>query len=160
MTSIRTEPRSGRNGESGTAAASPLSLPRLYLLRVGYLVLGAGLAVMKWPLLIQHEPWTLFQGVVNCMLVALSVLWFVGIRYPVQMLPVLLFEVAWKLLWLTVVALPLWTAGQVDQATQDLTFAILWVVIPLVVIPWRHVFAQYVTKRGERWRAAPSRPTA
>jgi hypothetical protein len=159
MTSVRTETRSGRNDESGTAAAARLSLPRLYLLRVGYLVLGVGLAVTKWPLFIQHEPWTLMQGVVNCMLVALSVLALVGIRYPVQMLPVLLFESAWKSIWLTVVALPLWTAGQVDQATQDLTFACVLVVIILVAIPWRYVFAQYVTKRGERWRAAPSRTT-
>jgi hypothetical protein len=62
-------------------------------------------------------------------------------------MPLLLFEVAWKFLWLAVVALPLRTAGQVDQATQDLTSAILWVTIPLAVIPWRYVFAQYVTER-------------
>jgi hypothetical protein len=159
MNSVRTETRSGRNHGNGTAAAVQLPLRRLYVLRIGYLVLGVGLAVTKWPMFIQHEPWTLTQGVVNCMLMALSILWLVGIRYPLQMLPLLLFEVAWKLIWLAVVALPLWTAGQVDQATQDLTFAILWVAIPLAVIPWRYVLAQYVTKRGERWRAAPARPT-
>ena len=161
MTSVRTETWAGRNHGNGTAAAVQLPLPRLYVLRIGYLVLGVGLAVTKWPMFIQHESWTLTQGVVNCMLVALSILWLVGIRYPQQMLPLLLFEVAWKLIWLAVVALPLWTAGQVDQATRDLTLAILWVAIPLAVIPWRYVFAQYVTKRGERWRATPtpSRPT-
>ena len=34
--------------------------------------------------------------------------WFLGIRYALQMLPVLLFEIAWKLIWMTVVVLPLW----------------------------------------------------
>ena len=44
------------------------------------------------------------------MLVALSLLWFLGLRYPLQMLPVLLFELAWKLIWMIVVVLPLWTS--------------------------------------------------
>ena len=46
-----------------------MPLWRLYLLRFGYLFLGAGLAVWKWPGFIHHE-WTLMEGVVNCMLAA------------------------------------------------------------------------------------------
>lgn len=149
MTSVRTEPRA-------VATTGPLSLPRLYLLRAGYLVLGVGLALTKWPSFLHHEPWTLAQGVVNCLLLALSLMAFVGLRYPVRMLPILLFESAWKLIWLAVVGLPLWTSGQVDQAAQDLTFACLWVVIILVAIPWRYVVANYVVGRGARWRATTS----
>ena len=37
-----------------------------------------------------------------------------GIRYPLQMLPVLLFELAWKLIWVAAVVQPLWTAHQMD----------------------------------------------
>jgi hypothetical protein len=149
-----------RTGTRAAATAAPLSLPRLYLLRVGYLVLGVGLAVTKWPLFLHHEPWSLTQGVVNCLLLALSLLALVGLRHPVRMLPILLFEAAWKLIWLAVVALPLWTSGQVDQAAQDLIFACLWVVIILVAIPWRFVFEHYVAERGERWRSTTSSPTA
>lgn len=160
MTSIHTETTS--EGHDGKAAAvAQLSLPRLYLLRFGYAVLGVGLAVTHWPAFIQHaQPWTLTEGVVNCMLLALSALALLGIRYPLQMLPVLLFESAWKMIWLTVVALPLWTADQVDPATRSLTYDLLWVVVILVVIPWRYVFAQYVTKRGDRWRSVRGRSTA
>ena len=58
-----------------TAAATSVSLPRLYLLRLGYLVVAVGLALTKWPLLINHDrPWPLFEGVETCMLVALSLL--------------------------------------------------------------------------------------
>jgi hypothetical protein len=126
--------------------------------RVGYLVMGGGLAVVKWPLLFEHKPWGLAEGTVQCMLVALSVLALLGIRYPVRMLPVLLFEVAWKLLWLGVVALPLWSQNKLEGATLDQTGAILWVVIIMAVIPWRHVLTQYVMAPGDAWRRSPKDP--
>src|SRR6478736_10386602 len=69
-----------------------VSLTRLHLLRAGYLLIGVGIALVKWPLLVNHaQPWPLFEGVVTCMLVALSLFAFLGVRYPLQMLPILLF---------------------------------------------------------------------
>jgi hypothetical protein len=145
---------SSSNGTKATAAPA-VSLLRLYLLRLGYLVIAVGLAVTKWPLLINHDrPWPLFEGVETCMLVALSLLWFLGLRYPLQMLPALLFELAWKFIWTIVVVLPLWTADQLDPATLSVFYACLVVVIPLAVIPWRYVVAHYVTKQGDPWRSA------
>jgi hypothetical protein len=92
------------NGKVRDAVAQ-LSLRRLYALRVGYLVLGGGLALVKWPLFFHRDtPWTLTEGVVNCLLAAMSLLAFLGLRYPVRMLPVLLFECTWKVIWLSVVA--------------------------------------------------------
>jgi hypothetical protein len=67
------------NERKGTAAATSVSLPRLYFLRLGYLVIAVGLALTKWPLIINHDrPWPLIEGVETCMLVALSLLWFLG----------------------------------------------------------------------------------
>jgi hypothetical protein len=151
------------NDPKSTTAASGVSLPRLYFLRLGYLVIAVGIALTKWPLLINHDrPWPLFEGVETCMLVALSLLWFLGIRYPLQMLPVLLFEIAWKVIWMAVVVLPLWTSNQLDPATLSVFYACLVVVIPLAVIPWRYVVAHYVTKPGDPWRSAATttRPVA
>src|SRR6185312_4747157 len=108
------------------AAVAELSLRRLYALRVGYLILGGGLALVKWPLFFHRDiPWTLTEGVVNCLLTALSLLAFLGLRYPVQLLPVLLFECLWKVIWLTVVALPLWTSHKIDPATRQTTYSVL-----------------------------------
>jgi hypothetical protein len=45
------------------------------------------------------------------------------------------------LIWLVVVALPLWTADRMDPATWETTFNCLLVVVVLAVIPWRYVFA-------------------
>ena len=91
---------------------------------------------------------------IGAIVVVLAILSFLGLRYPVQMLPVLLFESAWKLIWLTIVALPLWTADAMDAETLAMTFAVLWVVIVLAVIPWRFVVEQYVRKQGDRWGPA------
>lgn len=139
--------------EEGSARGSaPLSIRRVNVLRVGYLVMGVGLAVVKWPLLFSHEPWDLMEGTVECMLLAMSVLALVGLRYPLRMLPILLFEVGWKLTWLAVVALPPWADGELGGATRAQAGEVLWVLIIVAVIPWRHVFTQYVLAPGDPWR--------
>ena len=132
-----------------TRIAPHLALWQVNLLRVGYLVMGVGLAVVTWPLLLDRSSWTLEKGTIDCMLMAMSLLALVGIRYPVRMLPLLLFEVTWKLIWLGAVALPLWWDDQLDGATRDQTGAVLWVVIIIAVIPWRHVLAQYAKAPAE-----------
>ena len=151
-TTVRTtEPT--RVARSSTATGT-LSVRRLNVMRIGYLVMGVGLAVTKWPLLINRtQPWPLFEGVATYLLVAMGLLALLGLRYPVKMLPILLFESVWKLLWVAAVALPLWTADRMDPATSEVASACLWVVIVLAVIPWRYVVAQYVTKPGDPWRA-------
>jgi hypothetical protein len=135
-------------------APHPDRLPtwRLNLMRVAYFEMGVGLAIYKWPELISHDPWELKQGTVVTMLVAMSVLALFGLRYPQRMLPILLFEVGWKLLWLGIVALPLWLDGNLTGATREQVITVLWVAIVIAVIPWRHVIRQYTTTRGDRWR--------
>ena len=136
-----------------------MSLPALYALRAGYLIIAVGLALIKWPLFLNHpEPWPLVDGVQTSMFVALSLLWFLGIRYPLQMLPVLVFELGWKIIWTVGVFVPLWRSDRLDSATVTLFYACLWVIIPTVVIPWRYVVRHYVTERGDRWRWTSSRP--
>jgi hypothetical protein len=156
---LPTTPR--RNDRDSTIAAAGVSLPRLYLLRLGYLLVAVGIAVTKWPLIINHPvPWPLFEGVETCMLVALSLLSFLGLRYPLQMLPILLFELAWKFIWVAVVVVPLWISDQIDSATLQVFYSCLVVLIVLAVIPWRHVVAHYMTKRGDPWRSAATRPVS
>jgi len=126
---------------------------RLALMRVGYILLFAGLGYSEWPALIHHEDWTFARGVASCLLGALSILAGFGIRYPLQMLPVLLFELLWKGIWLMAIALPRWLGHDVDPETRQMTITCLAaMVICPILIPWPYVFANYVVKRGERWR--------
>jgi hypothetical protein len=130
-----------------------VSLPRLYALRFGYSVLAISLAIWAWPVVLRHDSsWRGMESIVYCMLAAISLLAFVGLRHPVTMLPLLLFESAWKLIWLSAVALPAWLSDRMDDETWGYTISCLLVVIFLAVVPWPYVFRQYVRTPGERWR--------
>ena len=131
-----------------------VSLFRLYLLRATYLLLLVGLAFDQWSGLFHHPPtWTLMRSVVCAFLTAVSLLAALGLRYPLQMLPLLLFELVWKSIWLLAFALPLWLEHRIDANTQGTVFACLMgIVIFPIAIPWPYFFAQYVRKPGDRWR--------
>lgn len=135
-----------------SAVSSDVSLFRLYLLRAAYLLLLVGLGVTIWPSWTQHLQWTLWQGVGKSVLTAISLLAILGLRYPLKMLPLLFFELAWKSIWLLGIALPLWNAHRIDAGTADTLQACLMGVVFLIVIPWRYVFANYMLAPADRWK--------
>jgi hypothetical protein len=130
-----------------------VSLFRLYVLRAVYLYIVVGLAVYLWPGVLDPEKhWELNEGLASCMLAAFSLCCLLGLRYPMQMLPVLVWEVVWKTLWLVIVPLPQWMAGHIDESIKPTIFAVSMVVLVYLAIPWRSVFGHYVQARGDRWR--------
>jgi hypothetical protein len=134
-----------------------VSLTRLYVLRAVYLLVAAGLLATVWPPLLSHsQGWPLMNGVVCSLLAALSLLALLGLRYPLQMLPVLLFELAWKAIWLIAVALPLWRSDALDEATMATVRDCLPALVLIPAIPWRYVLAHYLKAPGERWTASPA----
>ena len=136
-----------------TAVDDELSTRRLNVMRFGYAFMGVGLAIVKWPLLIQDAAaLPVMDGVVTCLLTAMSLLAFLGLRYPVRMLPILLFEVAWKLLWFATVAIPHLVADDMNAATREVLFNSFFVVIIIAVIPWGYVWRRYVRTPGNAWR--------
>ena len=137
-----------------------VSMTRLYALRAGYLLIAAGLAATIWPSLVRHRPgWPLMNNVVGAMLGALSLLALLGLRYPLQMLPVLLFELPWKALWLVMVALPLWLSNPLDDRTMSTVVDCSVAIILIPLIPWRYVVARYVRAPGAPWRHSKGVPT-
>lgn len=130
-----------------------LSVFRLNLLRAGYLLLVVGLGLTLWPSILNlSRTWGLTHGVVVSMLGAMSALAVLGLKYPLQMLPLLFFEMGWKTLWLLRVALPLWSADKLDAATLQTVYECLGVVIFPIIIPWPYVFQTYFKKAGDPWR--------
>lgn len=137
------------SGGVGSRALVPeLSLLRLYTLRAAYLVMAAGLAVYIWPSVIHHA--NEFGAVRFALLAGLGLTAALGLRYPVQMLPILLFEMTWKAIYLIAFAWPLWSAHQIGPAVREDIKAVLMVVIFVPLVPWQYVFAHYVLKQGDR----------
>lgn len=129
-----------------------VSLFRLYLMRAAYGLTAFGLLFHIWPQIVNHSgPWPFWYGVGVSLLGATSLLALIGIRYPLRMLPVMFYELIWKTIWLSVVALPQWRTGQMDADTWTAVFECLLGALFLVVIPWRYVFTHYLAKPGERW---------
>jgi hypothetical protein len=134
-----------------------IPLFRLYLLRAGYLLLVVGLGLTVWPAVVTRVPWAPslcgWNGIGDSLLAALALLSVLGLRYPLKMLPLLLFEITWKVIWLGTVALPtvLAHAPVGDGMAQTINACLMAVVFPLLV-PWRYVAATYVMAPGDRWR--------
>jgi hypothetical protein len=136
-----------------STAAVEVSLFRLYTLRVCYLILALGLGTYIWPSVIHHTTeLAITKGTLLALLAGLGATAILGLRYPVQMIPLLLFELIWKTIYLTAFALPLWLAHQITPPAAEDIKACLMVVIFIPLIPWRYVFAHYIAQRGERWR--------
>jgi hypothetical protein len=145
---------SGLPGDATSPATPPeVSLFRLYTLRVSYLVLAVGLGLYIWPVVIHHtNEFGAAHGIQFALLAGIGATALLGFRYPVQMLPLLLFELIWKAIYLTAFALPLWSAHQIDAAAAEDMKDCLVAVIFIPLIPWRYVCAGYVLKRGDRWK--------
>ena len=129
---------------------------RLHLLRVAYLILAVGLGILIWPTLAQPPAGVEhMRGVVRALLAAVGLLALVGIRYPLRMLPLLLFELTWKTIWLLAIGVPLWTADAFTPGTRETwRDCLVGVALCLAVIPWGYVLATYVRAPGDRWRSA------
>ena len=135
-------------------SATDVSTLRLYLLRALYLMNFAFLAVNTWPALFAPaQPLGPLDGTAFSFWAALSTLCALGLRYPLQMLPLLLLQLLYKLIWLLAVALPFSTGGGADPLTAQMTKTFAGgAIADLIVIPWGYVLAYYVRKPGDRWK--------
>jgi hypothetical protein len=138
-------------GSASGVAEGEVSLLRLYVLRAAYALLVVGLGAMIVPDIVSHR--LLDRGVIASLLGCIWLLAFIGLRHPLRMLPLLLFELGWKWLWMIAYGLPQWSAGQLPPTFAEDAFNIgMGVVLMPLVIPWTYVWRQYVKQPGARWR--------
>jgi hypothetical protein len=131
--------------------AQEVSLARIYVLRATYLLLVIGLGGMIVPEVVSHP--VISRGVIPSLLGAVWVLAFVGLKYPLEMLPLLMFEFAWKSIWMLAYGLPQWYASQLPATFAEDSFNIgVGVILMPLVIPWGYVYRHYVKQSGARWR--------
>jgi hypothetical protein len=135
-------------------AKPELPLYRLYLLRAGYALIGIAQGLRTWPAILHHaHPWDFWHGVAMSFFGALTLLALLGIRYPVRMMPLMIFEFAWKLVWVLAAYLPSYLAHSVNADLADNFYGIsLGVVVVPLILPWGYVWKNYVIAAGDRWR--------
>lgn len=136
-----------------------VSRVRLHLLRGMYLANFVLLGFAVWPKLIGlHRAYEPLSAVAFCFWAALGALSGLGLRYPLAMLPLLLLQLFYKVLWILAVWFPLQFAGPVtDVSVGRLDLSVMFIggaVVDLVVIPWPYVVARFVRARGERWKVS------
>jgi hypothetical protein len=121
----------------------------IYLLRVLYSLMFFVLGKDVWTHIFTHEGiWNPTDAVAWSLWAAFATLAFLGILYPLKMLPILLLEIFYKVLWLVIVAYPLWSKGQlVGSDAEGITYAFLWVLLPVVIMPWKYVVVAFILNR-------------
>lgn len=127
-----------------------VSLARLYLMRA-LALLGIWGLFETVQALVVHAP--LDRGVHKALIGGLWLMSFFAFRYPLKMVPILLFEMAWKLIWAIFYGLPQWRSGMSSpRLTEDLWSIGAFSLVCALVIPWGYVWRHYVKAPGERWR--------
>lgn len=128
------------------------SLARLYVLRAACLVMVLSNAFAVPRMLFAHSG--MDRGVLKSLLSALWIMALLGIRYPLAILPIFLFELVWKTIWLLAFGLPQWLAGaDSPQLRRDMLEIGAFPPLIAVVVPWRFLLTHYLKAPGDRWRS-------
>ncbi len=111
-----------------------------------FLLMAVVLGKDVWTYILSHQGiWNPTEAMAWVVWASFSMLAILGIVNPLRMLPVVMLEIIYKLLWLGIVAYPSWKSNQpMDATTEQMTNGFLWVVLPIVAMPWRYFFRTYV----------------
>jgi hypothetical protein len=118
----------------------------IYLLRLLFLLVVLFVASDSWSSILKHAgPWDPVKAAAVCMWAAYSVLSILGLLNPLKWLPIVMFEIFYKLIWLAIVAYPLWSTNRLaGSPAEEMTYAFIWVILPIVAMPWAYAFRTYV----------------
>lgn len=117
---------------------------RVALLRLCYLAIAVGLGMTILPRLVWLPADMSYQSAaLTCFLGSLSILCLFGALRPIAMLPVLLFELGWKFLFILRIALPAWLDGTLSADLEVLFFECVPILIYVPIIPWAIVWRRY-----------------
>src|SRR3984957_9682650 len=89
----------------------------IYLLRLLYILMFFVLGKDTWTHILTHRgSWDPTDAMVWCVWSAFATLAGLGIIRPLKMLPILLLEIFYKVLWLVLVAYPLWSKEELADS--------------------------------------------
>jgi hypothetical protein len=120
----------------------------IYLLRVLYFLMFVGVAFDAWKTIINHQgPWDHTRAVAWCVWAAYPTLSIFGLLRPLRWLPIVIFMIFYKTLWVIVVAYPLWRAGTLaGSPAEEMAHIFVWAPVIILIVPWVYVFKNYVLR--------------
>ena len=118
----------------------------VYLLRVLYFMMFAAVGLQMWKTILTHEgPWDHTKAVAFCVWAAYPTLGLFGLIKPLKWLPIVIFMIFYKTLWVIAVAYPLWRAGTlVGSPPEEMARVFMWAPVISLIVPWVYVFKNYV----------------
>lgn len=132
----------------------PVATWRINAMRFVFLLMAGFMGAMfVWPqLLLESADWDVMRGLAKSMLAALALMSLLGVRYPLQMLPLMLYEIAWKTIWLILIAGRAWMAGKWTPDIEALYNDCIGIIIAYFIVPWPYIWARYFKQSMEPLR--------
>jgi hypothetical protein len=119
-----------------------------------YFLMFIGVGLQTWSTIINHQgPWDHTKAVAFCVWAAYPTLSIFGLLKPLKWLPIVIFMIFYKTLWVLAVAYPLWRVGAL-AGSPAAEMAGIFVGAPFIaiIVPWVYVFKTYVWN----WKSLPS----
>ncbi len=118
----------------------------IYLLRLLYLLMAVFVATDSWTSIVTHQgSWDHVRAVAFCVWAAYSTLSVFGLINPLKWLPIMVFMIFYKSLWLMVVAYPLWRAHTLaGSPAEEMAGVFLMVPLPIIAVPWIYFFKNFI----------------
>lgn len=122
---------------------------QVYLLRTVFTLTLVFIGMFSWSTILNHNgTWKPVNAVAFCMWAAYSTMSVLGIIKPLKMLPIIALQIFYKLVWLAIVAYPLWLRDELAGSdAEQMTKDFLWVVLPIAAMPWGYFFGSFFSRR-------------
>jgi hypothetical protein len=118
----------------------------IYLLRLFYFLMAAFVATDAWQTLLTHDgPLDRYRAMSLCVWAAYATLGVLGLIHPLRMLPIMIFMIFYKSLWLIFAAFPLWREGTLSGTpTGEMASVFIMVPFVMIAVPWIYAFKTFV----------------
>jgi len=118
----------------------------IFVMRLFFILMFVFVGIEAWTVILTHKgSWNPTIAVAWCSWAAYSTLAGFGIFHTLRMLPVMLFMIFYKCLWLIIVAYPLWIAGTLKGSpAEEMAHTFSFIIVPILFVPWKFVYNKYV----------------
>lgn len=119
---------------------------QLLLLKIFYLSIGFSFSYLMTVDIFNSE----IANIGKSILLAIVFLCLLGFFHPLKIIPLLLFSVVWKLVWLLAFVLPAYLGdGPSELARNILAPVIIGLIVTAAVTPWKYVVNLYLKPKHQ-----------